>query len=128
MGNFYVISGDDDFARKQHARETAAMLCGCDDPESAEEMEIIPGDQIDLKPEDIAGKFLSALRTPPFLCDRKVVWMRHHPDLEYFSKDKYNIMFLIIYSPLPINKKQIMIKHFHRNTIRTLRGKKINIL
>lgn len=92
MGNFYVISGDDDFARKQRARETAAMLCGCDDPESAEEMEIIPGDQIDLKADDIAGKFLSALRTPPFLCDRKVVWMRHHPDLEYFSKDKLSAL------------------------------------
>ena len=88
MGNFYVISGDDDFARKQRARETAAMLCNCDEPENSEEIEIIHGDQTDLKADDIAGKFLEALRTPPFLCDRKIVWMRHHPDLEYFSGEK----------------------------------------
>lgn len=85
MGKFYIISGDDDFARKQRARETAAMLCGSDDPESADCMEIIPGDLPELKLEDIAGRFIDALRTPPFLCPQKVVWMRHHPDLEYFS-------------------------------------------
>ena len=60
MGKFYLVSGDDDFARKRCARETAAMLCGSDDPESADCMEVIPGDLPELKPEELAGRFIEA--------------------------------------------------------------------
>ncbi|UKI34363.1 MAG: hypothetical protein L6W00_13915 [Lentisphaeria bacterium] len=31
------------------------------------------------------ARFLDALRTPPFLCDSKLVWLRHFRDLELFS-------------------------------------------
>ena len=45
MGQFYIISGDDDFARKQRVRELATQLCGGNpDPETDECAEIIPGD------------------------------------------------------------------------------------
>ena len=88
MGKFYIISGDDDFARKQRARETAAMLANSEDPENADCVEIIPGDQTDLKPDDLLNRFADALRTPPFLCPEKVVWMRHHPDLDSFTTAK----------------------------------------
>ena len=89
MGHFYIISGDDDFARKQRVRELATQLCGGNpDPESDECAEIIPGDQPEIKPEEMSARFLEALRTPPFLCDRKLVWMRHHPDLDIFASDR----------------------------------------
>ena len=88
MGRLLIISGDDDFARKQRAREAASMLTGCDEPENAENMEIIPGDLPELKPDVIAGRFLEALRTPPFLSPDKIVWMRHHPDLDGWTGEK----------------------------------------
>lgn len=88
MGKIYIISGDDDFARKQRARETAAMLTGSDEPESADCVEIIPCNLPELKADDMAVRFIEAVRTPPFLCPQKVVWMRHHPDLEYFATAK----------------------------------------
>lgn len=88
MGGFYIFSGDDDFARKRGARETAAMLTSSDDPENADCMEVVPGDLPELKPEDLAVRLIDAIRTPPFLTAQKVVWMRHHPDLDYFSSEK----------------------------------------
>ena len=85
MGKLYLISGDDDFARKQHARETILMAAQCDEPENADHVEIVQGDLPELKPDMIAERFLEALRTPPFLAPEKVVWMRHHPDLDSFT-------------------------------------------
>ena len=58
------------------------MLAGGDEPENADHVEIIQGDLPELKSEMIAGRFLEALRTPPFLAPQKIVWMRHHPDLD----------------------------------------------
>ena len=85
MGKLYLISGDDDFARKQHARETVLMAAQCDEPENADHVEIVQGDLPELKPDMIAERFLEALRTPPVLAPEKVVWMRHHPDLDSFT-------------------------------------------
>ena len=48
-------------------------------------MEIIAGDGEELKPDAVVARFLDALRTPPFLCDSKLVWLRHFRDLELFS-------------------------------------------
>ena len=87
MGRIFLFSGDDDFARKQRARETAVMLSGCDEPENGENMEIVQGDLPDMKPDAVAGRFLEALRTPPFLSPEKVVWMRHHPDLDSWTHE-----------------------------------------
>ncbi|MBR7131621.1 MAG: DNA polymerase III subunit delta [Lentisphaeria bacterium] len=85
MGKFYIISGDDDFARKQRARETAIMAANCEDPENADHVEVIQADLPELKPDMIADRCLDALRTPPFLAPEKVVWLRHHPDLDSWS-------------------------------------------
>lgn len=87
MGKLFLISGDDDFARKQHARQLAMMYTGCDDVENSDAMEIIQGDLPELKLDAIADNFLEALRTPPFLSPQKVVWMRHHPDLDSWTNE-----------------------------------------
>ena len=103
MGKIYIISGDDDFARKQRARETAAMLTGSDEPENSECTEIIPCDLPELKADDMAVRFIDAVRTPPFLCPQKVIWMRHHPDLEYFTSAKPHAVEIadLLSEPLP---------------------------
>lgn len=88
MGKFYIISGDDDFARKQHARETAIMAVNGEDPEKSDGAEIIQADLPELKPDMIAARFLDALRTPPFLAPEKFVWLRHHPDLDSWSSER----------------------------------------
>ena len=67
MGKLYLISGDDDFARKQRARETVILVSNCEEPESADHVEIVQGDLPELKLDVIADRFLDALRTPPFL-------------------------------------------------------------
>lgn len=87
MGKLYLISGDDDFARKQRARETVILVANCEEPESADHVEIVQGDLPELKLDVIADRFLDALRTPPFLAPEKVVWMRHHPDLDSWTNE-----------------------------------------
>lgn len=105
MAGFYIISGDDDFARKRRAREICAELSGNSEPESDEAVEIIPGDDPALKTDELASLFVEALRTPPFLCDHKIIWMRHHPDLDKFAAEKqspeYAELFALLTSPLP---------------------------
>ena len=105
MADFFIISGDDDYARKRRARELCAELCGNPEPENDEAVEIITGDDPAVKPDDIAVLFIEALRTPPFLCDKKIVWMRHHQDLDKFTAEKqspeYAELFSMLSSPLP---------------------------
>ena len=84
MGICHIITGDDEFAVKERARALVRELGG----ESFEDdpgFEVIPGDSVELRPEEAAGRFLEALRTPPFLCGSKLVWLRHFRDLELFS-------------------------------------------
>lgn len=105
MGNFYIISGDDDFARKQRARETAMMAANCEDPENSDVTEIIQADLPELKPEQIAERFLNTLQTPPFLAPQKFVWLRHYPDLDQWSSDHLSAMLKelvdFLQNPLP---------------------------
>ncbi len=128
MGKIYIISGDDDFARKQQAKETAAMLTGVDDPENAECIEIIPGYLPELKPDEMAVRFIDALQTPPFLCPQKVVWLRHHPDLEYFSTNAGGAVKIaeLLSEPLPedvsvlidgpgVDKRKTVFKNWIKN-------------
>ncbi len=84
MGKLYVITGDDEFAVKERSRALAVELGG----EAFEEdpaVEIIPGDSDTLKPDEIAGRCLEALRTPPFLCASKLVWLRHFLNFDVFN-------------------------------------------
>ena len=105
MGNFYIISGDDDFARKQRARETAMMAANCEDPENSDVTEIIQADLPELKPDQIAERFLNALQTPPFLAPQKFVWLRHYPDLDQWCSEHLSVMLKelveFLQSPLP---------------------------
>ena len=105
MSAFYIISGDDDFARKRRAREICISLCNNPEPENDESVELIPGDDPAVKIEDAIVAFVESLRTPPFLCERKIVWMRHHPDLDMLVSEKqtpaHAELFAILSAQLP---------------------------
>ena len=79
MGQLCIITGDDDFSRKERTREIIETMVS--DPEDPK-LEIVAGDAAEKKPEEILAAFLDALRTPPFLTGEKVLWLRHFPDLE----------------------------------------------
>ena len=86
MAELHVISGDDDFARKERARQrVAALLGGGIDGNPA--LEIVAGDG-DAKPDEVASELLSVLRTPPFLEPHRVVWLRHFDELDRFGDAK----------------------------------------
>ena len=84
MGKLYVITGDDEFAVKERSRALAVELGG-EALEDNPAVEIIPGDSDTRKPDEIAGRFLEALRTPPFLCASKLVWLRHFLNFDVFN-------------------------------------------
>ncbi len=90
MGELYILTGDDDFERKRRAKALILKLSGLPVDAEVEEndaLEIVSGDADDVKAPQIAGRFLDALRTPPFLCDHKLLWLRHFPDFELFNDD-----------------------------------------
>ncbi len=84
MGKLCLICGDDEFAVKERSRTVAAALGGCE-PEENPALEIVAGDSDELRPDAVIALFLNALRTPPFLCDSKFVWLRHFRDLSIFD-------------------------------------------
>ncbi len=137
MGNLYIISGDDDFARKQRARETAMMATNCEEPENSDATEIVQADLPDLKPDMIAERFLDALQTPPFLAPEKFVWLRHHPDLDLWCAERQSAtlkgLVEFLQSPLPseltvlidgpgVDKRKVLWKNLIKS------GAKIDIL
>lgn len=86
MAELHIISGDDDFARKERARQrVAALLGGPIDGNPA--LEIVAGDG-DASPDEAAAEFLAVLRTPPFLEPHRVVWLRHFDELDRFGDAK----------------------------------------
>ena len=87
MPSVYIISGDDEFARKRYARELIASLCN-GNTEADDSLEIISGDSDTLKCDEMMAAFLESWRTPPFLSDSKVVWLKHHPDLALLQDAK----------------------------------------
>ncbi len=104
MGNCHIITGDDEFAVKERARALVRELGG-EAFDSDPGFELVPGDSSELRPEQAAGRFLEALRTPPFLCDSKLVWLRHWADFEPFGvKDPlpvYTEILEFLMRPLP---------------------------
>ncbi len=82
MGKLYLLTGNDEFAIKSRAREIAQELCG-ENPEENPELEIIAGDRDDTRPEEILTELYNALKTPPFLCPEKKIWLKH---FQYFEK------------------------------------------
>jgi DNA polymerase-3 subunit delta len=89
MGQFFLITGNDEFAIKDKTRAIACSLCG-DVPEENPSLEIIRGDSDENKPEEIIGELMNCLRTPPFFGGDKTIWLKHY---QHFpgssgSKDK----------------------------------------
>lgn len=86
MAELHVISGDDDFARKERARQRVSALLG-GGIEGNPALEIVPGDG-ERSWEESAAELLSVLQTPPFLVPRRVVWLRHFDELDRFGDAK----------------------------------------
>jgi DNA polymerase III delta subunit len=86
MAELHIISGDDDFARKERARQRVSALLG-GDIDGNPALEIVAGDG-DASPDEAAAEFLSVLRTPPFLEPHRVVWLRHFDELDRFGDAK----------------------------------------
>ncbi len=85
MGKLIIISGDDDFAVKEKARCTASALAEGNVPESDPAFEIISGDGEELKFDAAAERMTSAMRTPPFLSDHQVIWLRNFTGFDVLS-------------------------------------------
>lgn len=81
MGALYLVSGSDDFAVKNKARELACSLCG-ENPEDDSALEIIHGDSDELKADEILANLIASLSTPPFLCPDKKIWLRNFVHFE----------------------------------------------
>ncbi len=84
MGKFYFITGSDDFAVKDKAEKLIVSLCG-EKPEDNPELEILRGDREDMKPYLILDELLFSLRTPPFLTEKKTIWLKHFPEIDSIS-------------------------------------------
>ncbi len=104
VGKLYIITGDDEFAIKERSRALAVELGG-EELEENPAVEIIPGDSDTLKPDEIARRFLEAMRTPPFLCLSKFVWLRHFLNFDVFNAKEpapvYTEIQSMLTSPLP---------------------------
>jgi DNA polymerase III delta subunit len=80
----YLITGDDEFAVKNKTRSIIVSLCG-ESPEENPSLEIIHGDPDEKKtPVELLGMAMDAIATPPFLSDKKVIWLKNF-DFEIFS-------------------------------------------
>ncbi len=105
MGKLLIISGDDEFSVKAKARELAAELCG-GDPENDPALEIVAGGGEAMAFAEAVARTLSALRTPPFLSDHQIIWLRNFaffPQLCDAYRDKGAAAELaeMLVSPLP---------------------------
>ncbi|MDR0933427.1 MAG: DNA polymerase III subunit delta [Victivallales bacterium] len=104
MGKLYFITGNDEFAVKERSRELALELTQ-GELEDNPAAEIVPGDSDTLSLEEITRNFIEAVRTPPFLCDSKFIWLRHFANFDIFNSMEPGQVFveaqLILTSPLP---------------------------
>ncbi|OGV34767.1 MAG: hypothetical protein A2020_09600 [Lentisphaerae bacterium GWF2_45_14] len=82
MGKNFLISGNDEFAIKDMARNIVSGLCG-ENFEDDPGLEIIRGDDESKKMNDILTELIASVRTPPFLSPNKIIWLRH---FAYFDK------------------------------------------
>jgi DNA polymerase III delta subunit len=76
MAAITLVSGNDEYAIREKASETVARLCN-GDIEKEPDLEIIHGDREGAVPATILGTLLNSLRTPPFLGDRNMIWLRN---------------------------------------------------
>jgi DNA polymerase-3 subunit delta len=81
MGKLILITGSDEFAIKDMARDVIVSFCG-ENFEDDAGLEIIKGDDETKKPAELLSDLLAALNTPPFLSPQKVVWLKHFPHFD----------------------------------------------
>ncbi len=86
MGKIHLITGGDEYAVKNRAREIITGLCG-KDFDSNPCLEIIHGDRDDMKPLQALGLIIESAATPAFLGSAKTIWLKNL-DFEKISKAK----------------------------------------
>lgn len=86
MGKIHLITGGDEYAVKNKAREIITGLCG-KDFESNPCLEIIHGDSDEMKPVQALGLIIESAATPAFLGSAKTIWLKSL-DFEKLSKAK----------------------------------------
>lgn len=82
MGKLFLVSGNDEFAIKDMARNIVCGICG-ENFEEDPALEIVKGDDESKKMDELLSDLLAAIKTPPFLSPEKVIWLRH---FAYFDK------------------------------------------
>ena len=82
MGKLFLVSGNDEFAIKDMARNIVSGLCGGNYEEDSS-LEIVRGDDESKKMNDLLTELIAAIKTPPFLSPEKIIWLRH---FAYFDK------------------------------------------
>ena len=80
-GRFILVSGNEESAIKDKARELAALLCACD-PDECPDLETIRGDSDEKKADAILAELLNSLSTPPFLSEKKIIWLKHFQNFD----------------------------------------------
>ncbi len=75
MGKIHLITGGDEYAVKNKARDIITGLCG-KDFESDPCLEIIHGDSDDMKPPQALSLIIESAATPAFLSSAKTIWLK----------------------------------------------------
>lgn len=75
MQDFLLFTGDDELALKREALEMASSVKASFGNETA--FEVINADKEGQKPLQSLENFLNALDTPPFLCEKRGIWLKH---------------------------------------------------
>ncbi|HBC89192.1 MAG TPA: hypothetical protein DCZ94_19810 [Lentisphaeria bacterium] len=83
MGKIHLITGSDEYAIKNKARQIIVSLCG-EDPEGNPCLEIIHGDSGDMKPEQLVIQIIRSVATPAFMGSAKTIWFKNF-DFEKFD-------------------------------------------
>ncbi len=80
--NCFLITGNDVSTIRSKAAKIANDICG-GNYEDNDELEIVRGNRDDISPNEILNSFLVNIDTPPFLSDKKIVWLKH---FDFFEK------------------------------------------
>ena len=75
MNSYLLFTGDDELAVRREALEAASSIKASLGDENA--FEIINTDKEGQKPLQLLEDFLNAIDTPPFLCEKRGIWLKH---------------------------------------------------
>lgn len=86
MSNLYLISGSDEYTIRQKANELIIHLCGAN-PEDNPGLEIIHGDNTDLKPAQMIHQIINSIKTRDLFGGQKTIWLKRF-DFKDMGKNK----------------------------------------